>query len=162
MLMRLEWRHQSSTAEPKSSGTTVGATSDTSRIPWDRTDVRFSVYYNLQDDKNRRFTEAKADDGLKGLLYRTYNDPEVLQDRNVGATSMRALNKPVVHNLGDDGLSDNQIAVIAIDSLVTSKVGNWARKDMRLGTPMTALCKVKIPPQNSKRMMGRLELRDMQ
>lgn len=144
--MRLEWRHQST---KHGRAQILGyngraATRDTPQISWDQTDVRFSVYYNLQDDNNRRFTEAKADDGLNYLLYRIYNDPEFLQDRNVGATTVRALTKLVVYNLGDGELSDDQIAGIAIDPLVAIEVRNWARKDMRSEIPMIALCKVKM------------------
>lgn len=100
------------------------------RTPWTR-DMRSAMYHNIESERDTCVQVSNED--IKALIARVKQNPALLDDPEAEAVIRQELGKLITqHTANSQDLNDEEMANIAIDSLMSIELRGWARRNLGL------------------------------
>ncbi|KAL5342666.1 hypothetical protein BJX70DRAFT_394501 [Aspergillus crustosus] len=113
----------------------------TVRPYWTR-DARFSLYTNLES-KSTEPVQGQSNE-LRALLRRVEQNPALLNDPESEAIVRREIGTQVTQRMAQaQDMDEEEIANIAIDSLMAIEIRGWARRNLGLEITLVQIAKAK-------------------
>ncbi|RAH67812.1 type I polyketide synthase [Aspergillus aculeatinus CBS 121060] len=102
-------------------------------------DIRFSMYENLCGQAGR---DAETDEtDLKGFFSEIQSNPDLLDDPATELRIMSELCNLINAHMSRDGKENDDMANIAIDSLMSIEIRNWFRRQLGMEISLTEISK---------------------
>ncbi|KAJ0418662.1 hypothetical protein BJY00DRAFT_314811 [Aspergillus carlsbadensis] len=109
---------------------------------WVRHDSRFSLYTNLESQSSEP-VQGQSNE-LRALLRRVEHNPSLLNDPESEAIVRREIGSQVTQRMAQaQDMDDDEIAAIAIDSLMAIEIRGWARRNLALEITLVQIAKAK-------------------
>lgn len=122
-------------------GCTKPLSDPTVRAPWGM-DARFEIYANLVCAADRGCTTSN--DRFRALLNDVRENPAVLDDPDTLALIRQELGKMITRHMPQaQDMNDDEIAAVAVDSLMAIEVRSWLRRNLGLEVTMAELSRAK-------------------
>ncbi|KAL3496347.1 hypothetical protein BJX62DRAFT_251184 [Aspergillus germanicus] len=109
---------------------------------WVRNDSRFSLYTNLESQSSEP-VQGQSNE-LRSLLRRVEHNPSLLNDPESEAIVRREIGTQVTQRMAQaQDMDEDEIANIAIDSLMAIEIRGWARRNLGLEITLVQIAKAK-------------------
>jgi acyl carrier protein len=109
---------------------------------WVRQDSRFSLYTNLESQSSEP-VQGQSNE-LRSLLRRVEHNPSLLNDPTSEAIVRREIGSQVTQRMVQaQDMDEDEIAAIAIDSLMAIEIRGWARRNLGLEITLVQIAKAK-------------------
>lgn len=102
-------------------------------------DIRFAMYGNLDVQTDR--TVVTDDEDLKEFFVAIENNPELLNDPATEARIARELYNLITAHMSHEGVRDDEVANVPIDSLMAIEIRNWFRRKLGIEITLTEISK---------------------
>ncbi|GFF62126.1 putative acyl carrier protein [Aspergillus udagawae] len=97
-------------------------------------DARFALYHNMETGKSK---PKVTNDKFRALVSRIEESPGILNEPETGIFIRRELGRVITGYLGEShGLSEEEMASYAIDSLMAIEIKDWVRGNMGMEISM--------------------------
>ncbi|KAL4997452.1 hypothetical protein BDV10DRAFT_186245 [Aspergillus recurvatus] len=106
-------------------------------------DVRFSIYKNLESRSTEAVQGGQSNE-LRSLLRRVEQNPSLLNDPESEVIVRREIGNQVTQRMPQaENMDEDEIANIAIDSLMAIEIRGWARRNLGLEITLVQIAKAK-------------------
>ncbi|KAL3478889.1 hypothetical protein BJX99DRAFT_268945 [Aspergillus californicus] len=121
-------------------------------------DARFSLYTNLEN-KSTEPVQGQSNE-LRALLRRVEQNPSLLNDPEAEAIVRREIGTQVTQRMAQaQDMDDEEIANIAIDSLMAIEIRGWARRNLGLEITLVQIAKAKTVGGLTKAAIDHLKVK---
>lgn len=116
------------------------SSADSTICPNWETEARYSFHRNIESTQDVG-TELKSDN-LRALVAKVEENPEILDDPETELTISREIGKLITQHMANaEEMNDEQIAQVAIDSLMSIEIRGWIRRNLGLEISLAEISK---------------------
>ncbi|KAJ5672085.1 KR-domain-containing protein [Penicillium longicatenatum] len=106
------------------------SSNSTIRHDWE-TEARYSLHHNIESAEDVG-TQSKSDN-LRALIARAEENPAILEDPETEVFICREIGQLLTQHMANaEDMDDKQIALVAIDSLMSIEIRGWIRRNLGL------------------------------
>jgi acyl carrier protein len=111
----------------------------TTRHNWE-TEARYSLHHNIESTEDVG-TQSKSDK-LRALIARAEENPAILEDPETEVIICREIGQLITQHMANaKDMDDKQIALVAIDSLMSIEIRGWIRRNLGLDISLAEITK---------------------
>ncbi|KAJ5537168.1 Fum1p [Penicillium frequentans] len=116
------------------------SSADSTICPNWETEARYSLHRNIESTQDVG-TELKSDN-LRALVAKVEENPEILDDPETELIISREIGKLITQHMANaEDMNDEQIAQVAIDSLMSIEIRGWIRRNLGLEISLAEISK---------------------